>query len=315
MAASDPVRNPTTTQQRFATFDWLRLFLALEVAVVHAFDLIRGVQNVPSMVRCLALFAAVPGFLSISGYMILQSWRSSATPGEFWIKRATRILPAFLCSFVLVGALFGSHEAGKAFLTWLRFGRFPSVNFPLWSLSCEEMIYGLLALSCIFGLVHRKSIAMATAISTAIFFICRIPYHALTHSDYLALPMCFCWGLLAREYEFRIKFGGVVFTLLALASTTAFYGLGYGFAYPFRILFSCLAILELGRSDYHLPPLRVDYSYGLYIYHAPILAFLIARHYPIWCMAIPICSIVLFSAHAFEQPAMKFRKSLISRLT
>lgn len=296
----------------YPTFDYLRLVLALEVAVNHYYDIALGIGHVPSWVRFCSVFVSVPSFLAISGFMILQSWRSSATPGEFWVKRVTRILPAFFSSLVLVGLLFGPREIGRALQTWGTFGFRQSVNYPLWSLSCEEVIYILLAVACLCGLVCRRSIAIATALTTLAFMAYRIS-HRPTMVDHFALPMCFCWGLFAREYGYRIRHGALIFTALLIVSGYLCRVLQYSWAYPFMVLFSCLSVLDLGRSNLRLPRLRVDYSYGLYIYHLPIVTYLIARHFPVWSIVLSIAAVVAFSAHIIEQPVMRLRKRLTTR--
>lgn len=288
-----------TATQRYNTFDYLRLFLALEVVYFHASRSCVG-HSYPMML------VPVPSFLAISGYMILQSWRTSSGPGIFWIKRGTRILPAFLCSFVLVGVLHGSHNVWRAFLNWLSFGQIWSVNTPLWSLSCEEVIYLALSVCCTLALVNRRGVAIVAAVLSAVYLI--FSYVHPTHGlDYLALPMAFSLGLFAREYEWTFR---RLDCLFVTAYLLMLFGLIHP-SYPVWTFFSCVATLVIGRNTYRLPPLPADYSYGIYVYHMPIIVFLARYRLDssafVLCLILGVAAVVVTSFHLVESPVMRLR--------
>src|SRR5579862_1792634 len=90
---------------------------------------------------------AVPSFLAISGYYVLDSYARSGSWKEFIKRRILRIFPALLVSLALIAAFAGPAESGKTFLYYLSCGLWgSSYNGVVWSLGAEEVAYLLLAI-------------------------------------------------------------------------------------------------------------------------------------------------------------------------
>lgn len=145
---------PVTEQRagRYPNFDLLRLLLAAEVAFVHAWAAVDESFDWAGYVM------AVPAFLAISGFLVLQSYSESGSWREFIRKRGLRLLPALIVAFLLSYALLGREVMFNSVLTWLSGGLYRpngSTNGPLWSLAWEELAYLLLAVLWLLGAYKR----------------------------------------------------------------------------------------------------------------------------------------------------------------
>src|SRR5579872_5219447 len=85
--------------------DWLRLLLAVEVVWMHA-------QGVLPTHEPLIMIPAVPAFIALSGFLIPASFQSSRSWGHFARKRALRVVPGFILSFILIWLLLGATPIG-----------------------------------------------------------------------------------------------------------------------------------------------------------------------------------------------------------
>ena len=88
--------------QRYSNFDLLRLLLAAEVFVVHACFFADHSFAWHSFIE------PVPGFLALSGFLVLKSYSASSGPVEFFGKRALRGLPAMMASLSTGSRTFGA---------------------------------------------------------------------------------------------------------------------------------------------------------------------------------------------------------------
>jgi len=136
---------------RYPNFDILRLLLAVEVAFVHAWAIIDTNFGWPGYIM------AVPAFLAISGFLVLKSYEETGSWTLFIRKRALRIFPALLLSFLLCLAILGPRMAAAAVLTWITGGLYTSWG-PLWSLAWEELAYLGLAALWALGAYKRPAI-------------------------------------------------------------------------------------------------------------------------------------------------------------
>ena len=91
--------------ERFPAFDWVRLFLAGFVAVLHTLNNFYGRSHTGP--HYVGMTIAVPGFLAVSGFCVLQSYERSQGWLHFAWKRVCRIMPALGFSFLLVGLIWG----------------------------------------------------------------------------------------------------------------------------------------------------------------------------------------------------------------
>lgn len=296
-------------RQHYPLFDWIRLFLAIEVVLQHFGKVATGRPWV-------AQLNAVPVFVALSGFMILTSLESSKTAWEFWFKRIRRVMPALLCSLTLVYALFGWSQIGPTLQSYWSFGMTPAgMNGALWSLSCEEVLY--LALFVLFSL--RLTSAIATkilfGIATAWALFAFTPF-AITHIvdlriQSILLP-CFCLGLMFKrcpEITLPVKPA-----CLALAVGVAgwLYIMQFGgrvmFVTTIATIIQCWALLSLGVAV-KVPRIKADLSYGIYVYHSPILAYFGMMGLHSWqlaaSVAVSLAASTFASFYLIERPAVR----------
>lgn len=147
-------------------FNFLRLLFALLVILSHTVEILDGNRDREILTNLFNTTTfgglAVDGFFLLSGYLIVQSWRSAPFAWSFLTKRVLRIFPAFiiatvLCAFV-VGALAGGEDyfqqfkpidflIGMALLAKpvippvFAGTYFPMVNGSMWSIHYEFVCY------------------------------------------------------------------------------------------------------------------------------------------------------------------------------
>ena len=167
--------------QRNPQFDLLRLCFAIFVLLAHAPEMTDGTLSRELMTRwtggsltfgTLGVF----GFFLLSGYLIVQSWRSDPDLKTFLQKRLLRIVPGYAVaatvSIVAVGLLAPAtphffHRPGlRALTSVLILGApttaavfpgqpFPMVNRSMWTIPFELRCYLLVAVVGVLGLLRR----------------------------------------------------------------------------------------------------------------------------------------------------------------
>ncbi len=85
-------------------FDAVRIALAVMVVLPHLAALSAAPLLAPLGAWIDSDFA-VKGFFAISGYLVTSSWRSSRSSADFALRRLRRIYPAYLCALLLCLAI------------------------------------------------------------------------------------------------------------------------------------------------------------------------------------------------------------------
>ena len=285
--------------ERRNNFDLLRLVAAVSVIFSHAFLLSENSQDHDPLMlltggQTILGIVGVFVFFTISGYLVTQSFDTTASPLVFLAKRALRVFPGLLlclvvCVFV-VGPLvtqlpladyFARREpylflAHNAALD-TEYNRLPGVVFgsgniggivngPLWSLPCEVLMYlMLLALGICRLLTLPTGLALlAIGIGCLWFEVTDALGGAFWLLGFFAAGIC-CYRL--RGPRFIAGHWALVALLgLALSIPARLFVVG------FPLFGSYLAIyLALNRKLPLVPAARFgDLSYGLYIYGWPI---------------------------------------------
>ena len=291
-------------------FDFLRFLFAMIVVIGHL-TCIAQIPQLQQLAHFFPTHLSVTGFFVISGFLIAQSYDHS-TWKNYLIKRARRLLPAYV--FIIVGCTIGlslvstlpikeyftSIETLKylgANLSFLNFlhpslpGVFEhplindtSVNPALWTLKIEVCFYLLLPI--IIYVLRRSKHQISWMV--AIYILAVIYQHGCYYieSTYQA-PI---WGILARQLPgfmqyFIIGIAGYLYkdifirykNYLLIPAVLIFiteYMLGYEILRPLAfgiiILWCAWSLRWLNNFAKY-----GDISYGIYIYHGPILKTLL----------------------------------------
>jgi peptidoglycan/LPS O-acetylase OafA/YrhL len=294
-----------TLNQAQNNFDGVRLILAVIVVFAHLaaltnlaeFNIFESIFDANFAVKC---------FFAISGFLVIKSYASSSSLLVFFEKRIRRIYPAYACA-ILLSLIIGvcttsldladflkSEQTVKYLLTNLIFLNFlqptlPStfegnpiqaLNGSLWTIKVEVLLYFLIPF--IFAIYKKSNAVLSAAIITflsifwAYFFdkyvggdigpqisrqfpgqlsyfalgaLAAVNINAFKYQSYFLVFSTFLFAL-ARNSELRVIFEPFFYSSLVIYLSTR-----------------ALPNLHLGRFG--------DISYGIYLYHFPIIQLLI----------------------------------------
>jgi peptidoglycan/LPS O-acetylase OafA/YrhL len=209
-----------------------------------------------------------------------------------------------------------------------------TVNWSIWTVPCELGCYAVMALMIILKIIKRPrhlllfSLSILPTLYVAQRFLVRIDalpasvrptaFYLTTSGIGLLIP--FLLGVICHAYRYRIPFhwGLALFALVPVAALTVLHD-------PTRYppLFICLLLAETYLCAFigvlRIPPLPLfrngDYSYGIYLYGAPVQqavrAALPGLQNGSAYLAIALAAIVAFamlSWHGLEKPILGLRK-------
>ena len=330
-------------------FDLIRLLAAIVVVIAHT----ASRSQYDAFLTLETIFdprVAVDSFFIISGFLIFRSFERSSSLKSYFQKRAKRILPAYVAVIFIcaVGLFFVSSVGFKEYfnveffkyiffnLITLNFvqstlpGVFEnnglqSVNTSLWTIKVEIMFY--VAVPIIAYILSK--IKVNQAIGIVAIYLLSILYSTtlMQFSDRLSPGLVFqleqqlpgqlaffmSGALLYYYYE---QFSDRLMLLLPMAAFVIAvhnYFLEIYFLYPFAlaviVIYFCLNFQYLGNFGKY-----GDFSYGIYIWHFPILqVFVHFRLFDNPWLGVPLVFACIFSAsylswHFIEKPFLR-RKS------
>ncbi|WP_372771690.1 acyltransferase family protein [Pantoea sp. WEP] len=284
-------------------FDIVRLSLAFIVMLVHSAEVTRNAD-----IRFLAHFLnsdfAVKGFFAISGFLIAKSYLRSKSLTSYFIKRAQRILPAYIFTIIMCFVIgmclttlplmdfLKNKETLKYLVANFSFLNFIQPSLPgvftnnpnqpldgsLWTIKAELTLYVLLPF--IVPLLKRSPLKVWSVIfiiSCAWYFYFTALYSGpkadTLAKQFIALSSYFFFGSLLAVHQptfDRLK----EITIVSLVVFLLFKSTDYAFIVE-PVAFSAVVILfcnnlckEIKISQYG------DLSYGMYLYHWPIIQVL-----------------------------------------
>lgn len=287
---------------------------------------------------------AVDCFFIISGYLVYASYNTSKE--RYFLRRVLRILPAYLVLIVFQALLviFLSPSA-MPILTWIKyflahlaflnflyptFGNLfdslplPFLNPSLWSLKVEVFFYILVPLVFKWIKYHKTLPIFIVYILSAFWVNIGLNSSFILSDETLSkvwnhMPpahmMYFMVGVAAFHFKDFWLYKTKLFLLPTLALTLLCHYLNWYFLTPLFLGAFIMAVCNVP-----LPPLQklkfrkqVDISYGIYLYHFPIIqTFLIVfgvNAYGYVILALPFtCLIALLSWKAVEFPILNFFK-------
>lgn len=288
-------------------FDFIRMVLAINIVMQHLATLS---QN--TTLSVLNQFSnsdiAVKGFFVISGFLVSKSYINTKSIKEYYIKRARRILPAYIFIILFVSILFSIFSSLDVtdyfsninlykYIGWnLIFLNFVSpclpglfennllcaVNGSLWTLKIEESFY--LILPIIFYFI--KKLNNANLFLGIIYIFSTIYWYVLTYQFYnplLAkqLPgslMFFSVGIfLYSNIHNVLKFKNVLLFCSLSFIIINYYGNNF-----LELFFPIIIGIFIITAAYTFTFFKNfgkygDFTYGVYISHFPIIQLF--KHY------------------------------------
>lgn len=330
-------------------FDLIRLFAATQVALYHA---IAHLKVDGPWSEILHVFPGVPIFFFISGFLIYQSWENikSDKTTIFVTNRVLRLFPAlYVCfalsvaSIVVNGYLSTADLTSPNFVKWavaqLTMGQFYNPDFlrgygngvlngSLGTISVELQFY---ILTPVLYFILRRSTGAFFLLAAAL-AVLNIVNSQINDREAMAGKLFavsfipWVWMFMVGAYlstnkilqKTIIKTGWVTLLgiYLPLHALSLYLDLGVGNSiHPLSFLIlSCIVL----KAAYTYPTLsnkilkRNDVSYGVYIYHMPIVNFFLHNGLVGWAYCgISIMLSFVFAAISWsviEKPALKLKK-------
>ncbi|MBI5529691.1 MAG: acyltransferase [Deltaproteobacteria bacterium] len=294
-------------------FDLIRLICASVVCLFHAHVL----SGVPALSPFSSVFAAVHPvqcFFVISGILITGSWDRSKSVSDFAVRRLRRVYPAYVLSivgFACLLSLFSIHGARDYFFSF-DFARYlgwnalflnflkPSlpgvfsgnpeqaVNGALWTLKVEVMFYcAVPVLAWLFGRFNRLVLIVGLYLASCVYLVLFVHLSRETGRGVYAelarqlpgqMSYCLSGALVFFHFEFfrkHAKFcliAGLAAYVLSFRFEWLIFVKPMGLALVVFFVAYCLPLL----SRIKLPG---DYSYGIFIFHYPIVQIAVAKGY------------------------------------
>ena len=290
---------------RANNFDLVRLFLAILVVFEHAY--LVGLDPIRMGAWGLSFdgYTAVQCFFVISGFLIFQSWENTSDTRRYFSKRARRIYPAYftiVVAMALLGvfltsldpvAYFTSSEWIKYLLANLVFLNFiqptlpgvfagsvePIVNGPLWTIKLEVMFYLSVPLIAYIGRrTNMVTLLIVLYVGSTIWAqLCGYLNEATGRGMYATLgrqlpgqlSFFVAGGLIYYHLDAFKKYAHLL-VLIALPVAIGHAVVGLPWLFPAALAVIVIYVVEVfpylgnfGRFG--------DMSYGLYIFHYPVL--------------------------------------------
>ncbi len=333
---------------RTNNFDLIRLVAALQVVVSHGTDYLHATAWQPIM-AVLAFLPGVPIFFVISGFLISASWERAPSLREYLRNRVLRIYPALWVCLLFSIAVFLSAgvrpDSLTHFVAWfaaqativqfynpafLRTFGIGVLNGSLWTIPVELQFYVLLpflafvarrrperwlVLTLVAGIVMvlaRVELSARETMLQKLFGVSIVPYlfyflvGILMRYLYERRPGIFVqrgwvWAAAYAAWawiEIRFSLAGAYGNLLNVTSIVLIAMLTVSMAFTARRVSS-----RVLRGN--------DISYGLYIYHAPMINLLIAYQVtgrPAFVLFLVATTVIaMLSWHFIEKPALALK--------
>ncbi len=326
-----------TADKRKNCLNVIRLIAALQVFLGHAIPAFSISASLPIRIlgMFLNLFEGVPVFFCLSGFLLWDSIEKTADIGTYLKKRVFRLYPELwggvLINCILMIALFGQHiqwgefslfqiTQGTILQFWtpdsLRGYATGTPNGPLWTICV--MVQAYVALWFLQKFLHKKGLVrwiivlvITTLINTlrpitASFLpplIYKITFYMFTTHIWLFLVGAFMSEYFDVIIAWLKKFWWLALIISQVAWRTGF---DYGSYGTIKSLFLAIAVIGLG---YAIPllNLKLDFSYGLYIYHMIVINVMVhfgCTEKLIWLFVSLIISLLLAVASYYTVGAI-----------
>jgi len=339
-------------------FNLVRLVCACMVVVFHAWSMNTVQPGTSDPVTRMLIpttdlgSLAVGVFFLISGIFITQSWMRDPHLGRFVVRRVARIVPGlFVCLVLTTAVALGwfstrgwrglldadvwRYILGNTTLHRLLYIIPPQelrlagvlgdqpLNGPLWTLYWEGRMYAMVALLGLAAVLPLRTWLRGAAVFLLV-AANAWPDVAAGYVWEVRMWSMFLIGMLLATLAADVRIGPLAaacaIAFLAM-NATRWASLAPG---PFTWFGLALAAGTAAMAVGTGAPAprwvrRHDYSYGVYIYHWPLLLMLRAALPPLSPVAATLATIAVslaaaaFSWHCVEAPAMRFTRALLSR--
>ena len=320
--------------------EWLRLIFALQVVISHTSTHL-GIL-IPNVLK---YFPGVPAFFFVSGFLIYASYLNS--PGKrYFENRLLRLCPALVLVTIGGGAValiaHGWSDLstnGITYLVWFlsqitvfqaynpaifRDVGVGVINGSLWTITVELIFYITVPAIVWMERRYRFTVIFLLALSFTVYAIGPILlnnnlYRQKTAYDLLALtPIAWGWmfafGILAvKHFDSLLPLLRYMPLVLAPMAAMILFGEGIIFGSSGNRLGLLYFLSYVGIvlwAAFSTPFLRlpVDISYGLYVWHMPIINLLLVLAIPNFWLAISLTFIISTISWFFvERPALKLK--------
>lgn len=298
---------------RYPNFDILRLFLALGVVLYHAPLLVPGLQPFTVWVNY------VPAFLAVSGFLVLQSFESSKSWGEFVAKRCWRLLPALGLNILVISLWIGWDVGRSSIFQWVSGGHLdlpPFSNGVLWSLGYEEVFYAFLAILYLLGGYWRPWVIWVLWLAGAAISFWSDGRGQFV-SDRAHLVSAFFAGNLMYIYRDKLRLMGpwVPTGILLIALVAKHFWFRHSQGTVFNLVLPPIYIWwAFAGLQIPLPKRWPDLSYGVYLWHLPVIWFLHLDTYflfphAVWTLVLLALLAAAISWFGVELPLKIMRRS------
>jgi len=290
-------------------FNFVRLLLASMVMIDHAGLVVSGMAgSEPFRPFGVSLgYMAVDGFFILSGLLIARSLATKGVGAQYFLARLLRVYPALIFLAVIAVFLIGpiiaqeSYWRGWATISYgieiIKFGDtsggpigfypdnpFPNeFNSPLWTLRYEMLCYVLAPFAFWLGIIsHRFRFLICLVLLGGVSVIFDAHEKSIFGSHVLAscVRLGFAFGIGIGLWHIRNlvrgQFGWLVLGL-GVFMIAGVFDVGQDVA---DTVFMATFVMWLGLANWPALsklPLKSDISYGVYIYHYPIMQILIAN--------------------------------------
>jgi peptidoglycan/LPS O-acetylase OafA/YrhL len=347
----DLLYRPTKIQnEKINNFDLIRLFAALQVVLIHGAEHFHVSLGPLAILR---LFPGVPIFFFISGFLITQSWENIKVDKvkTFTLNRIFRLYPGLtICLLVSLALVFSTGYIqkqsisfpqlglwGLAQLTFVQFYNpdfFRSygvgvVNGSLWTI-CVELQFYLVTPLIVWLIRKHRWTAVAIFLFSVVLHSINENFNpkdtlgwklfAVTFAPWVFMFMAGAYVALHKGIrDFVCGFNTIFLLLLALLigwlCVHFHLGGGNGTPLPAFLLLAAL-ILKLAFTKPTLANSllnRNDISYGIYIYHMPIINWILYEGYAqhLTALAITLGAVItasFLSWKLIESPVLRRKK-------
>ena len=345
--APPPHADAQALPARANNFDLIRLFAALQVVVEHAIAHLR-VGELHGMAVELWYLPGVPIFFVISGYLISLSWERAPSARQYAWNRVLRIYPALwgcLAFSIAVFLIAGLRPPVRELLPWLAaqltFVQFYNpeflrgfgvgvINGSLWTISVELQFYLVIPLLVLLA-NRRGGWWVATALALAVMLPAhdfmgeqeRLPQKLLgvTLIPYL---FYFLVGVLARKLQERhpamfvgkgLWWVAAYLSWVVIARAADIPRAGGNLLHPVTIVLIGFATVSVAFTWRGLSARLLngnDISYGVYIYHMPLINLLVFYGMPglpgFFAAVCGTLALATLSWLVVERPALALKK-------